>query len=473
VHIAVGLRRIRPKVGQIHELSAAELASAYQKKRLSPVEVMGAILDRLEKLNPGINAFREIDRRGALADAAASERRWHEGKPVGSLDGIPVSVKDMVPTKGMATLLGSKTVEPLQPWTQDAPAVANLRRHGAIIFGKTTTSEFGNKIVTESPLCGVTRNPWNSDRSSGGSSGGAAAAVAAGLGPLAVATDGGGSIRIPANWCGVFGFKPSHKRVPAPASAFGWLTVTGPIARTVTDAALMMTVMTEAGHDLDWQALPAEGLDYRSGIEDGIAGLRVAYSSDLGIANVEPVIVREIAAAAATLAELGAHVEEASVAPLAGYMESRIHSVQWMVNLSGIVRALPPGKRRLVDPDVLALAELGEAVPTAVYYDALNGRERLAQGMHEFFRDWDLLVCPTFHVGPPVVPGVPSRLREAPRLTSWVNQTMQPAASIPCGLDGQGLPVGLQIVARRHADVLVLRACRGFERVRGPFPMPS
>lgn len=457
----------------LHELSAAALLAGYRAKRISPVEVIGAVLDRVEKLNLRINAFREIDRVGAMAGAAASERRWREGEPIGLLDGVPVSVKDLIPTKGMATLMGSRTIEPGQTWTLDAPAVANLRRHGAIIFGKTTTSEFGNKIVTESPLFGVTRNPWDSRLSSGGSSGGAAAAVAVGLGPIAVATDGGGSIRIPSNWCGVFGFKPSYKRIPAPTGTFNWLSVTGPISRTVADAALMMNVMTSSGQELDWQALPFDGVDYNASINDELAGLRVAYSPNLGLAAPSPEITNCVAEAVKTLASLGAIVENVPVPPLEGYVESRMHSTQWAVSLAALIRSLPKEKRLLVDPDVLELARSGEEIPTETYHGALVSRERLADGMHRFFRDWDVLVCPTFHVGPPSVPGLPPELREAPRFTSWVNQTMQPAASIPCGIGKDGMPIGLQVVSRRYADALVLRVCAAFERARGPFPMPS
>ena len=321
---------------------------------------MEAILDRTDLLDPVINAFREVDRGGAIAAAQLSDQRWRNHAPIGRLDGVPVSVKDLTMMKGMATLRGSLTVSPDQTWDVDAPPVANLRAEGAVIFGKTTTSEFGNKIVTESPLTGITRNPWNLERTSGGSSGGAGVAVAAGLGPLALGSDGGGSIRNPANWCGVFGFKPSFKRIAAPSSAFSSLTVIGPLARSVEDAALMMAVMSSHAGELDWQVESSQAFDPMVDLDAGVAGLRIAYSPDLGIAEVEPAIARCVATAVNTLRDLGARVEQVAVPQLASYAESRMHSIQWIINLHATISDIDPGQHSLIDPDALALARLGE-----------------------------------------------------------------------------------------------------------------
>ena len=254
--------------------SATQLLHAYRTKALSPVEATRSALSRIEALNGPLNAYCRLDAEGALEAARASEARWSRNEPRGLLDGVPVSIKDVLLTRGMPTLHGSRTVSPDQPWTDDAPAVARLREHGAVILGKTTTPELGHKFVTDSPLTGITRNPWNLERSPGGSSGGAAAAVAAGLGPLAVGTDGGGSIRIPATWSGIVGHKPTAGRVPTwPPSRWGALSHVGPLARSVEDAALLLTVL--AGPDRrDPAALPPDGRDYRIGLEDGVAGLR-------------------------------------------------------------------------------------------------------------------------------------------------------------------------------------------------------
>src|SRR5262252_1649031 len=252
-------------------LTAVQLLEKYVRRALSPVEVTKAVLERIEKLNPKLNAFCFINKE-ALKDAAASEKRWMSGQPQGLLDGVPVSIKDLLLTKGWPTLRGSKTVDPKGPWNDDAPAVARLREHGAVLLGKTTTPEFGWKGVTDSPLTGITRNPWNLQKTPGGSSGGAVAAVASGMSPLAVGTDGGGSIRIPCSFTGLFGIKPSFGRVPAwPLSPFGTVAHVGPITRSVADAALMLNVLS-LPDARDWHSLPYDARDYRMGLDTGVRG---------------------------------------------------------------------------------------------------------------------------------------------------------------------------------------------------------
>src|SRR3954471_17419833 len=289
-------------------LSAAQLLEAYRKHQLSPVDVARAVLERIEKLNPVLNAFNLVSDR-AIEDAKASEARWMAGQPKGLLDGVPVSIKDLLVTKGWPTMRGSKTVDAKGPWNDDAPAVARLREHGAVLLGKTTTPEFGWKGVTDSPLTGITRNPWNPAKTPGGSSGGAAAAVAAGMGPLAVGTDGGGSIRIPCSFTGLFGIKASFGRVPAwPLSPFGTVAHVGPITRTVADAALMLNVLA-LPDARDWHALPYEPRDWRTGLEDGVRGLRIAFSPDLGYAKVDAEVAQIVRQAVEVFTDLGANVE--------------------------------------------------------------------------------------------------------------------------------------------------------------------
>ena len=225
----------------ITRLSATELLGLYRRRELSPVEATRAVLARIDTQNAATNAYCLVRDEETLASAKESEQRWQAGEPAGLLDGVPVSVKDLLLTSGWPTLRGSLTIDEAGPWTVDAPAVARLREHRAVLLGKTTTPEFGWKGVTDSPLTGVTRNPWDPARTTGGSSGGAAAAVASGMGPLALGTDGGGSIRIPASFCGIVGLKPTHGRVPVyPPSTFGTLSHVGPMARTVADAALLL-----------------------------------------------------------------------------------------------------------------------------------------------------------------------------------------------------------------------------------------
>src|SRR5687767_5954180 len=267
-------------------LGATELLDAFRKKTLSPVDVARAVLARIEKLNPVLNAFCLVSE-NSLQEAKESEARWSAGQPRGLLDGVPVSIKDIILTKGWPTLRGSKTVDPKGPWNDDAPVTARLREHGAVLLGKTTTPELGHKGVTDSPLTGITRNPWNPAMTPGGSSGGAAVAAATGMGALHVGTDGGGSIRIPASFTGIFGLKPSFGRVPAyPLSPFGTVAHVGPMTRTVTDAALMLNVLAQPDAR-DWHALPYDARDWRSGLERGLKGVRIAYSPDLGYARVD------------------------------------------------------------------------------------------------------------------------------------------------------------------------------------------
>src|SRR5450759_742755 len=262
--------------------SATELVRRYRAKQLSPVEVTQAVLARMRELNPMLNAFCLIDEAGALASARASEARWMKSAPLGCVDGVPASIKDLILTRGWPTLRGSKTVDRDGPWLEDGPATARLRENGAVLLGKTCTPEFGWKGVTDSALTGITRNPWNTDCTPGGSSGGGSAQVAAGMGPLAVGTDGGGSIRIPCEFAGVSGIKPSFGRVPAwPLSPFGTVAHVGPMARTAADCALMLNVLAQPD-PRDWTALPYAGIDWTQGLDAGVKSLRIAYSPRLG-----------------------------------------------------------------------------------------------------------------------------------------------------------------------------------------------
>lgn len=460
-------------MNELLEMSASELVLAYRGKALSPVELMRTVLEQVHSLDPQLNAFRVVDEEAALQDATASERRWLQGTPCGPLDGVPVSVKDMVATRGMSTLFGSCTLPPRHLAELDAPCVELLRRAGAVIFGKTTTTEFGNKIVSDSPLTGVTRNPWNPSLSAGGSSSGAGVALAARMGPLAVGTDGGGSIRVPAAWNGVCGLKPSFKRVPTmEPHNIGELSNVGPMARSVQDLALMLTAMARPW-PADWQSFGGPVEDFCRGLNRGVEGLRVAFSATLGIIDVDPQITTAACNAARLLEQMGARVSWLeAVEPLQGYMKSEMHSILWMARSEQLVRHTPEPLRQLMDPEILELADCGRRLSAVRLMDALQARLELASAMHAFFARYDVLVCPSFHRLPPPNPGLPPDMRMAPPLTSWCNQTQQPAASVPCGLSREGLPIGLQVIGPRFHDGLVLRVCRGYEQARGAFPAP-
>ena len=464
-------------------LSATQLLDNYRKKRLSPVDVTRAVLERIDKYNDKLNAFCLVDEETSLEAARESETRWMKGEPKGLVDGVPVSVKDLVLTKGWPTLRGSKTIDPNQPWEEDSPSVERLREHGAVLVGKTCTPEFGNKIVTVSPLTGITRNPWNLEKSPGGSSGGAATAVAMGMGPLAIGTDGGGSIRVPSNWTGIFGLKTTFGRVPHyPRGWYASLSHVGPMTRTVEDAALMMTVITEPD-PRDWYALPPDGRDYRVGLNDGVKGLKIAYSPDLGLGKtvsgpwgelnckIDPEVAQLVSKAVALFSDLGAIVEEVDSLSLEEALA--IHGRHWVVFSAKGMATLTPEQRALLDPSFMQYAEIFEQMPLAVFVEALAGREELGFKMNLFHEKYDLLLAPTFQVTAPNVSGLPEELQLPPAFTCPFNQTRQPAASIPCGLTSAGLPVGLQIVGPLYRDDLVLRASRAYEAARGDFPLPS
>ncbi len=289
--------------------SATALLRLYRTKTASPVEATRACLDRIARFDPDVGAFCLVDEERALAAARASEGRWQKGEPSGLVDGVPTTVKDLILAQGWPTRRGSLTTGEPRPETEDAPAVARLREQGAVLLGKTTTPELGWKAVTDNPLGEVARNPWDTRRTAGGSSGGAAVAAALGMGALHIGTDGGGSIRVPAGFCGIVGLKPTFGRVPAwPLSPFGTVAHLGPMTRTVEDAALMLTVMSRPDAR-DWHALHYDGRDYRIGLGEGVAGLRIALSLDLGYVDVAPEIRASVSAAAEALVALGAYVE--------------------------------------------------------------------------------------------------------------------------------------------------------------------
>src|ERR1700742_686704 len=318
-----------------HEMTAHQLSRAFHDGDLSPVEVAQGFLARIEALDSEINAFCLIDADTTMAQAEASEKRWAEGDPLSPLDGVPVAVKDLLVTKGWPTRRGSLTVDPKGSWTEDAPSVARLREAGAVLIGKTTTPEFGWKGSTDSPLTGITRNPWNRAKTPGGSSGGASAALAARFCPLALGTDGGGSIRIPASFTNTYGLKPSFGRVPAyPLSPFGTLAHVGPMSRTVLDSAMLMNVIAKPDAR-DWYSLPYEPTDYAAEIERPLAGKRIAFSPRMGFATrILPEIETLAAAAAKRFEQLGAHVEQ--VDPPGGDPGATFRTLWW----SGAAAAL-------------------------------------------------------------------------------------------------------------------------------------
>ena len=457
------------------ECTATQLLALYRSGQASPVEATRAVLARIERHNEALHAFVHVAPEEALASASASELRWRQGQPIGALDGVPASIKDLILTRGWPTLRGSRTVDAQQPWDSDAPATARLREAGAVLLGKTATPEFGCKGETNSPRHGITRNPWDASKTPGGSSGGAAAAVAAGMGPISVGTDGAGSVRIPAAFCGNFGLKPSFGRVPAyPLSPFGTVAHLGPHAMCVRDAALMMNALAQPDAR-DWTSLPPDGRDYTVGLEDGIRGLRVAWSPTLGYAkNVDPEVAAACATAAHKLAELGAHVEQ--VDP--GFEDPlEISCGLWFLGAWTLWNTLSPEQQAVTDPDFANQAQLGRAA-SALEINRLHLRRgALGSLMRQFMQRWDLLVTPTVAV--PAFDAKPAghSAMTTHSMLGWTpfsypfNLTQQPACTIPCGLTQAGLPIGLQIVGPMFGEALVLRAARAFESLM-PIPRP-
>lgn len=450
-------------MSEVAFLTATELLEQYRARKLSPVEATEAALDQIRRHNPRVNAFCLVDEEGALDAARESESRYAKGEPLGKLDGVPASIKDLLLTRGWPTLRGSRVVDPDQAWEEDAPSTACLRESGAVLLGKTTTPEYGWKGVTDSPLTGVTTNPWDTTRTPGGSSGGAAAAIALGMGRLAIGTDGGGSVRIPAAFCGIFGFKATFGRVPAwPISPFGTLANVGPMTSTVADAALMLDVISAPDHR-DPLTLPPSSYDYADHLTGGVEGLRIAFSPDLGYAKLHPEVREAVERAALAFEELGATVEREDP----GFDDPlEYFNAHWYTGAAKALAAYDDKQRALMDPGLIEIVEEGERYCLLEYLDAVHKRGELGALMGEFHQRYDLLLTPTmplpaFEAGTES-PGVKERWTNWTPFSYPFNLTQQPAATVPCGF-AEGLPVGLQIVGDRHADHLVLRAARAYE----------
>jgi aspartyl-tRNA(Asn)/glutamyl-tRNA(Gln) amidotransferase subunit A len=444
----------------LHRLSASQIVAHYRTRELSPLELTRAVLERIDRLNPELNAFVLLDAERALAAARESEQRWLRSAPLGAIDGVPLSVKDLLLARGWPTRRGSRTVSADGSWEVDAPAVARVRAAGAVLLGKTTTTEFGLTGSSQSPLSGVTRNPWNTAHTTGGSSAGAVAAVAAGFGPLALGTDGGGSIRVPSAYAGVVGLKPTYGRVPtSPASVIGVPPHVGPIARSVEDAALLLGVIA-ADDDRDPFRLAPDGQDYLASLEAGVRGLRIGVST-LGHADLEPEIVAAFDRAAQAFAELGAHVEAAD--PVIPSSAAQVRRTLFAARAAHTVRALDTAQRALLDPGVEQAARDGERLSALDYLAAEHERVALAESLARYHRDFDLLLTPTTAWSAPAFE--PVTQREPSPFAFPFSLSRQPAISVPAGLTRARLPIGVQLVGRHFEDALVLRAARALERV--------
>lgn len=466
-------------MNELTTLSAIEQATLIREKRLSPVELLHAVADRIRDLNPHLNAYCTLTLEAAERDAREAEKQVMRGEPLGPLHGVPASIKDLISTAGIRTTYGSRIYRDLVP-EEDDVAVERVREAGAILVGKTNTPEFGYQAVCNSPLFGASRNPWNPDRTTGGSSGGSAAAVASGMGALSLGSDGGGSLRIPASLCGIVAIKPTFGLVPVYPSArdpslpggSSWETLDhiGPMTRNVHDNALLLSIL--AGYDhRDRHSLPARFSYDPESLDRGVRGLRVAYSLDWGWAKVEPE-VRDLVSDAIRVFEedLGCTVEEAHP-PFAYTQDDFWKLVASEADLSGL-RRLAEEHRSEMSASVIDLVETPWTAEDLT--DAKRERQRISNALHAFFEHYDLFLTPTLAtaafghglLGPEQIDGVPVKANAWIAFTHPFNLSGQPAISVPAGWTRDGLPVGLQIASRRLEDQRVLQAARAFEQAR-------
>jgi len=444
-------------------LDARALAHGYRTAAFSPMDVVRAILERIEAVNPRINALYYVAADTALAAAAASEARWLRGQPLGALDGVPVTLKDSFPVAGMPMANGIRDARSERIDTEDAPAAARLREAGAVILGKTTMPDFGMIASGISSQHGITRNPWNLNCNSGGSSAGAGAAVAAGLGPLAVGSDIGGSVRIPASFCGAVGLKPSYGRVPL---AFPWpALVGGPIARTVADAALLLNVISRPD-SRDYTALPWDERDYLAGIEGGVAGLRLGLMTDIGFGlPVVPEVRAAIESAARVFADLGAEI--APMPPIFQEDPEPDFDLMLQVYAWDDFGSLGPDEQASVLPEIASWCRAGEGISGSRLSRALTRIGATRRRVIAATTPYDYVLTPTMAIAPydARLPWPPNGTRHNPFCFPF-NLSEQPALSVCCGFTYDGLPIGLQIVGRRFDDAGVLRVGHAFEVAR-------
>lgn len=457
----------------LYWMSAAELLRRYRKKEISPVEATRCFLNRIEEVNPRICALVTVTGELAMEMARSSEKAYMRGHPR-VLEGVPITIKDLISTKGIKTTLGSLLFADYVP-SEDAVVVERIKSAGAVILGKTNVPEFGLVAVTDNVLFGPARNPWNLAKTTGGSSGGAAGALAAGIGPLALGSDGGGSIRIPSSLCGVIGLKPQFGRVPSyPHIVKGWETTNceGPMARSVEDVALLLDVI--AGPDeRDRFSLPAWGSSYRESLGEKLEGLKIAYASDLATDAVEPEVVEITREASYYFGELGCEVveENPNIPNMAGELTTMV-----VVEMATALQDRIEEAREKIYPPYRPFLEFFDSFSAVDFAKIEFMRQDLWDVMRRFFERYDLLLtpataCPAFDIKEGGMLGPDRIAGKEVSPASWVSYTFpfnftgQPAISVPCGFTADGLPVGLQIVGKRYDELGILNAARAFEAV--------
>ena len=446
---------------EIYKLSALELSKAYKNKTLSPVEATYSVLERIKNVDEKLNAYVFIDEDLAISQAKESEIRWNKGNQKSDIDGVPSAIKDLLLTKGWPTMRGSKTVNKNSDWKDDAPVTARLKESGAVFVGKTTTPEFGHKGTTQSPLTGITRNPWNVNLTSGGSSGGSSSSVAAGMGPLAIGTDGGGSVRIPCSFTGLFGIKPTFGKVPAwPLSPFGTIANVGPMTRTVHDGALLFSIISQPDWR-DWNANTKMDSNFIDKLAEGVKGKKIAYCPDFGMSHViEPYSIEKdveimTKKTAELLESLGAHVEQIDIKWPRD--PKKAFSVLWTSGAAFLTQNFNNDEKDLLDPKFREFCEEGAEHSLFTRLEAESSRGINGVMINELFQNYDLLVGPTmptkaFKAESNIPEGWGKDIFDWTPFTYPFNLTCHPAATVNCGFS-DGLPIGFQIIARKDADV--------------------
>lgn len=455
---------------------AAALAKAVREKELSPVEIVEAFLARIDEINPKLNAYVTLIPDSARAAAKAAEKAVMDGDTLGPIHGVPISIKDLTMTAGVRTTMGSRVYEDHVP-EANSPVVDNLLAAGGIILGKTNTPEFGWVSITDNEVFGRTNNPWNVEYTTAGSSGGAGAAAAAGLSPIALGSDGGGSVRHPASFCGLFGIKPTFGLIPRGLNDEGWPTMShiGPLARTVEDGALGLDAMS--GFDArDMNSAPLPAQNFYENLQRDLKGLRVAWSADLGFAQVDPEVRAAFEKALSGFEALGCELREGH--PDMNDAPEIFESVVFPELVGADIRYIEADGSSKMNPLLAGFVASRKDMLARDYFEGTRARRRLVGRVQEFFTDVDLLLTPTMaippfkHPGsdlsgyPTTVNGVKVGSRGWHPFTPPFNLTHQPAASVPIGFSEAGLPIGLQIVGRRFEDLLVTQAAAAFETAR-------
>lgn len=458
------------------EMNAAELSGLFAARAASPVEVVQASLARIERFDPLVNAFAHVVPEAALEAARASEARWTKGKPLSPLDGVPITIKELTPVVGIPWRRGSKLGDPA-PSTKEILEIKKLRDAGTVILGTTASPEFGWKGVTHGPAFGNTLNPWRTDRASGGSSGGAAVAAALNMGVLHEGSDGAGSIRIPSSFCGVFGIKPTFGWLPATlATPLMELAHRGPLTRTVADAALFLNAVTGPTPDELYGDCPTEVPDWTKAARGDIRGLRIGYSCNLGYAKVASDVASAVKRAARRLVDIGAIVEE--VDPGFPSPLEALRVLWFSAEALTVDRVAPTAEAKSqLDPGLVAIADVGRGYTARDFLLAEQVRAELKVTMANFHERFDVLLTPTMPVTA-LAAGID--FPDGEGMTDWTdwspftypfNMTGQPAVSVPCGFDKDGLPIGVQFVAKRFRDDVVLRLAAAYQAAH-PEPLP-